>query len=285
MNISYTDLVKFVSSYGSKEDSERGPVTEIIGPQIFFTPGLLISRAGMNKRLAMLEAAMFAGGIFDIERIKVVAPKANLSLYEYQSDYGPRTQNQVKNMVCELDSVKSSRKGILLFQPIKSPKSSPISYFKDMACTTSMQFLIRGNKLSTITTMRSCDIVYGFPMDVFMFGMFSQFIASLFKEVTEINCCVQIGSLHMYSETSHLAKEDDSPEFVSLNGFESLCQEFDWEMNEPIVARYFKLRDIFTDIALDNSLNDGTSWRKYKNLCTWPIEFSKFSSDLQMEIS
>lgn len=284
MYISYTDLANIISECGTKEDSDRGPVTEIIGPQIFFTPGLLINRQGMNKRLAMLEAAMFMAGIFDIERIKDVAPRANYDLYQFQSDYGPRTEGQMRNMIGELDIVKNSRKGILHFQSVKYTKSSAVNYFKDLACTTSMQFLIRGNQLNVITTMRSCDFVYGFPMDIFMFGMFSQFVASLFPDITKINCCVQIGSLHIYESTAHLAKEDAMPEFVSLIEHSQLRKDADWTGKNSPFLRYYYLKEMFKDVANDGALNFKSTWEDYKQICAWPFEFSRLESSTQLEV-
>lgn len=285
--ISYTDLANIVSMYGSKEDSERGPVTEVIGPQIFFTPGLLINRKGMNRRLAMLEAAMFCGGIFDIERIKSVAPKANHELYKYQSDYGPRTIGQLKYVIDELNGNKSSRKAVLNFQSINSPhpKVSSNGYFADMACTTSMQFLVRDNALMSITTMRSCDLVYGFPMDIFMFGMMTQFVSLCLGGITKISSCVQIGSLHIYSETDTLATEERKPEFVSLIKHSKLNDESNSSWSDSPLMRYHFMKKLFHDVVYDGALDSPQKWEDYKQICAWPFDFSTLSSDTQLEIS
>ena len=49
---------------------------------------------------------------------------------------------------------------------IKEPNNKPS---KDINCTVCLQFFIRENKLYLTTYMRSCDLWYGFPYDVFNF--------------------------------------------------------------------------------------------------------------------
>jgi hypothetical protein len=267
MNISYSDLIGMIKKFGAKEESDRGPVTEIIGPQLFFRPGTLVSRKGMNKRLAMLEASMFCSGTFLLNRIRWVAPKANTKLYAWQSDYGPRTHQQFQYVVNELTRNRASRKAVVDFKSILySDITYEEGYARDLACTTGMQFLIRDNHMLQIVTMRSCDIVYGLPMDMFMFGMVAQMIANAVGGIKSINSCLQIGSLHLYDSTAHLAEETADPEYVSLIDRDSIPA--------TPVARLHDIQDTFSGLSLDGALNDPATWADFKRICAWPLDFS-----------
>jgi len=75
----------------------------------------------------------------------------------------------------------------------------------DAACATSLQFLIRGNRLHAIATMRSNDAVWGLPYDVFFF--------SFLQELMSVELGVElgfyshfVGSLHIYERHLDLAE-------------------------------------------------------------------------------
>ena len=68
---------------------------------------------------------------------------------------------------------------------------------KDINCTVCLQFFIRENKLYLTTYMRSCDLWYGFPYDVFNFCNL-QVLLSMELGV-ELGTYTHIcGSLHLY---------------------------------------------------------------------------------------
>ena len=77
---------------------------------------------------------------------------------------------------------------------IKEPNNKPS---KDVNCTICLQFFIRENKLYLTTYMRSCDLWYGFPYDVFNFCNL-QVLLSMELGV-ELGTYTHIcGSLHLY---------------------------------------------------------------------------------------
>ncbi len=70
---------------------------------------------------------------------------------------------------------------------------------KDIPCTCVIQFLLRSNKLSCITYMRSNDLYLGLPYDVFSFTMLQELMAlslgadlGVYKHI--------VGSLHVYEK-------------------------------------------------------------------------------------
>lgn len=76
---------------------------------------------------------------------------------------------------------------------------------KDIPCTCMIQFLIRNNKLNCITYMRSNDVIWGVPYDIFNF--------TLLQEVLAKQLGIQVGtyshiagSMHIYEYHLELAK-------------------------------------------------------------------------------
>jgi len=68
---------------------------------------------------------------------------------------------------------------------------------KDLPCTLSLQFLLRGRLLHCIATMRSNDVWLGLPYDVFAFTCLQRLIADALKVKTGMYVH-QVGSLHVY---------------------------------------------------------------------------------------
>lgn len=80
---------------------------------------------------------------------------------------------------------------------------------KDVACTLTLQFLIRDDKLHMITNMRSNDIILGFTNDVFQFTMLQECLMLQLRE-TYPNLDLghyyhNAGSMHVYSKHFDMA--------------------------------------------------------------------------------
>lgn len=105
----------------------------------------------------------------------------------------------VKNM---LMNTPNSRQAVI---HIKEANDKPS---KDVNCTVCCQFLIRDNKLYMTTYMRSNDIWFGFPYDVFQFAAM-QVLLSMELGV-ELGTYTHIaGSLHMYKRDYETAKKNE----------------------------------------------------------------------------
>lgn len=76
-------------------------------------------------------------------------------------------------------------------------KDANMQETKDMPCTIALQYLIRNNRLHATTFMRSNDIWFGFPYDVFSFTALQ--IKLAFELGVDIGTYTHIaGSLHLY---------------------------------------------------------------------------------------
>jgi thymidylate synthase len=112
--------------------------------------------------------------------------------------YGPRLfrwneYNQVQTISDLLRRKRDSRQAVIqLFDA-----SDIVAEHKDIPCTCTLQFMIRGDALHMITHMRSNDVYVGLPHDVFAFTMLQEIIArDLSVDLGTYKHFV--GSLHLY---------------------------------------------------------------------------------------
>lgn len=114
--------------------------------------------------------------------------------------YGPRIfgsgiDNQVIRVIETLKVRPGSRQAVIqIFSAADTLKK-----YKDIPCTCTMQYFVRGKFLHMMTHMRSNDAFLGLPHDIFAFTMLQEIIArSLALELGQYKHSV--GSLHLYDE-------------------------------------------------------------------------------------
>ena len=120
--------------------------------------------------------------------------------YCIQSKYGFNQWEFVKN---ELKKNPNSRRAVIHIKEASNKES------KDINCTVCLQFFIREGKLYLTTYMRSNDLWFGFPYDVFQFTCM-QILMSM-ELGLEIGTYTHIdGSLHLYKRDYEKAKENNN---------------------------------------------------------------------------
>jgi thymidylate synthase len=88
----------------------------------------------------------------------------------------------------------STRRAVLLMsQPLVDGDIAA----KDIACATSLQFLLRDGQLDAVLHMRSNDAFWGLPYDVFLFTILQELFAAELK-VKLGRYYHSVGSLHLY---------------------------------------------------------------------------------------
>ncbi len=96
-----------------------------------------------------------------------------------------------------------SRRAILNFQQESSEALRPDSI--DTACATILQFFLRDGKVHAVAYMRSNDVIWGLPYDVFLFTMLQEMLAcEMGLEVGRYSHVA--GSLHVYARHFDLAR-------------------------------------------------------------------------------
>lgn len=110
--------------------------------------------------------------------------------------------DQLRNVVSALESDPGTRQAlILIHDPLDVLKKT-----KDKACNVMLQYLLREGRLSCIATSRSCDIMYGFPYDLFHWSLLLEVIANTIG-ASAGSVYYNIGSLHLYEDQRDWAEE------------------------------------------------------------------------------
>jgi len=120
--------------------------------------------------------------------------------YFFNGHYGPMIIDQYTYIVDKLVEDNNTRQAVAtIWRP--NPRNS-----KDIPCTVSVQFLIRGNRLHCVDTMRSSDIWLGWPYDIFNFTMMTAYVSCLFGLRTGDR--LQLGNLFLNAGSQHLYLRD-----------------------------------------------------------------------------
>lgn len=134
--------------------------------------------------------------------------------------YGPRLTNfggidQLRYVIDRLRDNPDSRRAIIQLFDRADVQAS----YRDVPCTCTMQFMVRGEQLHLVVYMRSNDMYKGLPHDVFSFTMIQELVARTIN--VDIGSYVHmVGSLHLY--------ESD------LEGATRYLQE-GWHPSDPIM--------------------------------------------------
>lgn len=199
-----------IQGHGESVRASKGPMKELTGVLIeLIDPRKRLSRTETRgKPFSCLgELCWYLAGTKDLAFICYYIPR-----YTDFADgddifgaYGPRLfdwkgLNQLKNVAEILTRKPSSRQAVIqLFDA-----SDIVIDHKDVPCTCTLQFMIRGNKLHLFTSMRSNDAYLGLPHDIFSFTMLQEIMAR--KLNVEIGTYKHaVGSLHLYDENADAA--------------------------------------------------------------------------------
>ena len=112
-----------------------------------------------------------------------------------------RGHNQIQNIIELLRERPTSRRAVIqLFNA-----EDIAAEYREIPCTTTLQFFVRDELLHLIVTMRSNDAYIGLPHDVFCFTMLQEIVArSINREIGSYRHFV--GSMHLYDpDRAHAA--------------------------------------------------------------------------------
>lgn len=160
----------------------RGLVTkEILAPQILIKyPRNRISYHKDRKfglKFAITESLL----LFSKSNELKYASRYNETMANYSDDgktlfgsYGERISINIKKAIDKLRDDPNSRQVVL---PILG-KNDVYKDTKDTPCTQSLQLILRDGYLNMIVNMRSNDIMWGLPYDMFMFSRLQEVVAN-----------------------------------------------------------------------------------------------------------
>lgn len=204
----YEKLLKEVLNNG-EEAKPRGLLTKELIQETFCIKdptSNLIYIPGRNFSLvhAILESLI----IFTPDNTVKVAGHFNERIAQFSDNgetlhgaYGKRISFFIPVVIDKLRKDPDSRQAVLTIHEANDTALNT----KDPPCTTTLQFTIRKNKLNMHVYMRSNDLIWGTPYDVFVFTNMQQVIANTLG--------IQVGtyyhtatSLHIYENYFEKAK-------------------------------------------------------------------------------
>lgn len=151
--------------------------------------------------------------------------------------YGPKVYAQLPYVVEVLAMDQDSRQAVINIWRENPPAS------KDIPCTLSLQFLIRGGELHCVATMRSSDLWLGHPYDTFNFSAISFAVLLELRNLWDVR--VELGRLYLTAGSKHIYETNLEAVGEILSG----VKEYPQSKGTPFVAdRYGDSEDFITDL-------------------------------------
>jgi thymidylate synthase len=121
-------------------------------------------------------------------------------------------RSQLDNVLDELTKDPDSRRAVMHINEPSDLDKATTRGSKDVPCTISIQLLIRNRRLHMVVNMRSNDVVWGLPYDVFSFTCLQEAFLYMLQEhgvpVDDLGSYHHhAGSLHVYDTHFEMVKD------------------------------------------------------------------------------
>lgn len=216
VNQIYLDVLKFITQYGICV-SPRSLDTKEIHPVIIQLKNprkriIGIPERKINISFALIEWLWIMSGDLSKEILLHYNPKMKKYLNkegEFDYSYGDRIFNwyginQLEEVYSKLNLDKSSRQAICVIFDPKRDRGNLAA--KQIPCLSTLQFLIRNNKLDLIAYMRSNDILLGFTYDIFWQTLLQEVLAGWLK-IDLGHYYHMVSSMHFYESQRSFLEE------------------------------------------------------------------------------
>lgn len=210
-NRAWLNLVGIVRTYGTEVSPRELKTWELLGFKTLVDmnyPVVTCASRKLGYRFMAAEAAWILSGD---NRVSTIAPYSKeIAKFSdegllYFGAYGPQFRDQLRHIVRSLIDDTYTRQAVMTLWRKNPPKT------KDVPCTVSLHWMIRGHELHCFVNMRSSDVWLGVPYDWFNFSMMTGYIALLIREA--IGFTMSLGALHFYANSQHLYETNER--FVS----------------------------------------------------------------------
>lgn len=205
----YKDTIYKVLYFGDQVEARGLKFKEILFSHIILTnPRARIvqnTERNISKKFMIAEFIWIMSGQNSLDMISFY----NKNYSQFSDDgktlhgaYGPRLRNwngfdQLTNCLERLENDKGSRQSVAV---ILDPGKDFTEKTKDIPCNDLLQFFIRDNKLHMSCYVRSNDINWGFPYDIFHWAMLQEMFASILD--------VELGEYHHFVGSFHIYDKD-----------------------------------------------------------------------------
>lgn len=210
------ELYRALDTTGEANSGSRGETKELLGVALRITkPRARISRSENRGKpfSALGELLWYLSGS---DKLEFISPYVT----EYSKDavdgvlegaYGPRLLamrgniNQFTSVENLLKRKRGSRRAVIQLFNAEDIATD----HKEIPCTTTLQFHLRGDLLHMSVTLRSNDAYWGLPHDVFCFTMLQEMMARRIG--------VDIGEYYQYVGSMHVYENhyDDMREYIN----------------------------------------------------------------------
>jgi thymidylate synthase len=232
---------------GNPVSPRRGDAIELIGVTLELTnPRARLSRSENRGVVfsALAELVWYLSGSRSTSHIA-----SYIRRYEDEDEdgnihggYGPRLfdgpglTGQVAQVVEQLKRKDSRQAVVQLFE------RDDLLGHKDVPCTTTLQYFLRNGSLIAVTNMRSNDVCFGLPHDIFCFTMLQELIARSVR--VEIGSYIHmVGSFHFYEEQRTAVQRYLKEGWQSPGAMPSMPSGDPWPSVESLVEAECQLRN------------------------------------------
>lgn len=233
----YRQIVKEVDTNPDFIVSPRGmKIKEKLGMSVRLTNPrnclMTIPSRKLNYRFAIIEKFEYLYGKHDPERIKAYNKNIGNFAGEYgyfDGNYAQRFNFWIDHIYALLKNDPDSRQAVISIYDQTARHQS-----KDIPCTLTLQFFIRDNKLNLIASMRSNDLLWGFPYDVNAFCFIQEVLAKWLG--VELGWYQHnVGSMHIYMNEFY-QQVIDSANDMSSNGKSNPEWVLDYDDTQIVVG-------------------------------------------------
>lgn len=249
------ELYKRLLKEGSTNRGSRGDTVELLGVTLrLLRPRARLSRSEDRGKpfSAIGELLWYLSGSDQLEFIKPYIPRYEDDAVDgiLQGAYGPRLLrkngciNQLENIIDLLTQKPGSRRAVIQLFDAEDIAIAK----KEIPCTTALQFHLRDDVLHMSATMRSNDVYWGLPHDIFCFTMLQEMLSR--RLGVELGTYIHhVGSMHIYDKYILAARQyveeghqrpNEMPEMPGGDPFQVIPALLDAEMRirngEAIVA-------------------------------------------------
>lgn len=202
----YSEAITATVAHGNVI-TPRGKECFELRPVVITTPMTQcgLRRSGTNYRIGVAEFLMTIGGWNDLAFLRHVSP----NMQRFSDDggvtswggYGSRVRfpiDQLDHAAKRLRMDIDSRQVCVAFWNPAADLNKPGVYKKDFPCNTHFYMKVRGGRLDLVVMRRSADIIWGLPLDTFLFSLLGRYFAQCVG--VECGTLTQfIDSLHLYT--------------------------------------------------------------------------------------
>ena len=162
----YRNALLDIAANGAPVAPGGEPTREVIGLTYEGRADEVVQRPGINHNLGIVEGLNLIAGRTHLDALRRVAPKTTARFYDTnrKSWYAEPLAGGLADAIARLCADPDTRQAIAF---IGSNGVAP----EDMTCASSVQFLVRDGRLTTLANMRSWDLFLGLPYNTMMFGI------------------------------------------------------------------------------------------------------------------